>query len=223
MICPLISEKEHLDNSKINYNSTNLFCSRTKLNNGFISNILTSFGMGDDVNENTERVLHFIQKNPGCHMRQIKRDLDMAMGTIQYHLNSLEKMGRIVSERAESNRFYFPIGTFGDLERNILKILNRDSAREILLSIIEQKNPTQTDIVNSIKISPGTTSWHISRLLEYDIILEQKEGKFKKYTINGNPHIIISLLKNYHKTKWNSWSNKLAELFIDMTPEGDKQ
>lgn len=179
--------------------------------------------MVDNVNENTERVLHFIQKNPGCHMRQIKRDLDMAMGTIQYHLNSLEKMGRIVSEKAESNRFYFPIGTFGDLERNILKILNRDSAREILLFIIEQKNPTQTDISNNVKISPGTANWHISRLLEYGIISEQREGKFKKYIINGNPHVIISLLKNYHKTKWNTWSNKLAELFIDMTLEGDKQ
>jgi predicted transcriptional regulator len=156
-------------------------------------------------------------------MRQIKRDLNMAMGTIQYHLTSLEEMGKIISERADYHRFYFPIGTFGDSERNILKILNRDSARDILLFIIEQKNPTQTDIASNIKISSGTANWHISRLLEYGIISEQKEGKFKKYVINGNSRIIITLLQNYHKTKWNSWSNKLAELFMDMEPQGDKQ
>jgi predicted transcriptional regulator len=223
MICLLISEKQYPKNSKINYNSTNLLYSRTKLNNGFIFNISTSFDMVDDENENTEKVLRFIQKNPGCHMRQIKKDLDLAMGTTQYHLNLLEKMGRIVSEKAESNRFFFPVGTFGDLERNILKILNRDSAREILLYIIEEKNPTQTDIANSVKISPGTANWHISKLLDYNIISEQQEGKFKKYILNGNPHVVISLLKNYHKTKWNSLSNKLAELFMDMTVEGDKQ
>ena len=152
-------------------------------------------------------------------MRQIQRDLDMAMGTIQYHLTTLEEMGKIISERADSHRFYFPVGTFGDLERNILKVLNQDSAREILLFIIERKNPTQTDIANNIKISSGTANWHLIRLLEYKIINEEREGKFKKYHLNGNPNTVITLLQNYHTSKWNSWSNKLAELFLSMSSQ----
>ena len=217
------NRKKH-KNSKINPNTSSLLCLETKLDNGFIADILPLFGVvGEVLNENTRRVLDFVLKNPGCHMRQIKRDLDMAMGTIQYHLTSLEEMGKIISERSDYHKFYFPVGTFGNLERNILKILNRDSARDILLFIIERKNPTQTDIVSSVKISSGTANWHISRLLEYGIISEQKEGRFKRYIINGDPHIIITLLQNYHKTKWNSWSNKLAELFMDMTPNEDKQ
>jgi DNA-binding MarR family transcriptional regulator len=220
-IYPLISAEKYVNISKINYSSGDSQCSLTELNNSFI--ICSSLSSGvvkeEDLNPNMQQVLQFIQKNPGSHMRQIQRDLDMAMGTIQYHLNSLEEMGRIVSERGESNRFYFPVGSFGDFERNILKILNQDSAREILLYIIERKNPTQTDIANDIKISSGTANWHLTKLVEYGVISEQREGKFKRYQLNGKPDTVIKLLQNYHTSKWNSWSNKLAELFLSMNPE----
>ncbi|TBR09323.1 MAG: winged helix-turn-helix transcriptional regulator, partial [Candidatus Nitrosotenuis sp.] len=45
----------------------------------------------DDKSDNAERMLQFIQQNPGSHLRQIKRELNLSMGTIQYHLNTLEK------------------------------------------------------------------------------------------------------------------------------------
>ena len=95
----------------------------------------------DELSDNTGRVLQYIQQNPGCHLRQIKRELDMSMGTVQYHLNLLEKMGRVASERQNLHRFYFPIGIFESNERNVLKILNQDTAREILMLILERKNP----------------------------------------------------------------------------------
>lgn len=211
---------------KRNCNAGHYPCSLTRLYNGFIA-ISPSSSSGvvveADLNENMQLVLQFIQKNPGCHMRQIQRDLDMAMGTIQYHLSSLEEMGKIISERAESHRFYFPVGSFGDFERNILKILNQDSAREILLFIIERKNPTQTDIVDTIKISSGTANWHLIRLLEHGVITEEREGKFKRYHLNGKPDVVIKLLQTYHTSKWNRWSNRLAELFLSVSPlKGEK-
>lgn len=215
--------RKKYDFSLVNYRINYLLFVITRLGNNFNPQILYHFDVVDELNENTQKVLQFIQQNPGCHMRQIQRDLNMAMGTTQYHLNSLEEMGKIISERTGSQRFYFPIGSFGDLERNILKVLNQDSAREILLFIIERKTPTQTDIVNNIKISSGTANWHIMRLLEYGIIKEEREGKFKKYHFNGKPDTVIKLLQNYHTSKWNQWSNKLAELFLSLSSKEDMQ
>ncbi|HUL51712.1 MAG TPA: winged helix-turn-helix transcriptional regulator [Verrucomicrobiae bacterium] len=225
LVHPLKSAQEYVSIPKIDRCFNHPSYSITMLANFFISKIFTLFSMVEGLNDNTELVLQFIQKNPGCHMRHIQREMDMAMGTIQYHLNLLEEMGRIVSERSDSHRYYFPVGSFGDLERNILKILNQDSAREILLFIIERKNPTQTDITSSMRISSGTANWHLVRLLQYGIITEQKEGKFKRYQLNGKPDSVIKLLQSYHSSKWNSWSNKLAELFLSMsTPkEEDSQ
>ena len=204
-----------------NEDRIHLFSSLTKMHKDFIQN-LVCLGVMTEGNENTERVLKFIQENPGCHLRQIKRELDMAMGTIQYHLNALEKTGKIISEKHNLYRYYFSVGSFGDLERKLLKILNQDSEREILLFIIERKDPTQTDIVNAIKISHGTANWHLKRLIDFDIIREEKVGKFKKYHLNGSYKNIVNLLQNYHPSIWDKWSNRLAELFLSVSEEDEK-
>ena len=178
--------------------------------------------MNDESNVNTIRVLQYIQENPGCHLRKIKRELDMSMGTIQYHLILLEKQGKVSSERQNLHKYYFPIGLFEQNEKDILKILNQETAREILLVILEQK-PTQTDISNIIKISSASVNWHIKRLVELGLVLEQKDGKFKRYTLGIDSKNIVSLMKNYHPNIWNRWSDRLAEMFLSLSKEDKEQ
>jgi len=222
LVCQLTSWFHYAKESIKSYD-INLTCSLTKCNNGFISNSLPFGVVVGELNENTQRVLQFIQENPGCHLRWIKRDLNLSMGTVQYHLDPLERMGRIVSEKQSLHRFYFPVGSFVTLERNILKILNQDTAREILLLIIEKNHPTQTEIANGIKITPATANWHLKRLIDFGIISEEKEGKFKKYRINGSHNNVIKLLQNYHSSMWDKWSNRLAELFLSASSKEDKK
>jgi predicted transcriptional regulator len=140
------------------------------------------------------------------------------MGTIQYHLNLLEKNGRISSERKNLYKHYFPIGLFEQNEKDILKILNQETAREILMIILEKK-PTQTDIANIIQISSASVNWHIKRLIDFGLILEQKDGKFKRYTLGVDSKNIVSLMKNYHPNIWSIWSNRLAEMFLSLSKE----
>jgi len=177
--------------------------------------------VNDEPNSNTIRVLQHIQENPGCHLRQIKRELDMSMGTIQYHLNLLDKQGKVSTERQNLHKYYFPIGLFEQNERDVLKILNQETAREILMIILEKK-PTQTDIANIIKISGASVNWHIKRLVELGLVLEQKEGKFKRYTLGIDSKNIVSLMKNYHPNIWNRWSNRLAEMFLSLSKEDNE-
>lgn len=177
----------------------------------------------DEVKSNTERVLLFIEQNPGCHLRQIKRDLGISMGTLQYHLNLLEKSGKIASERHSLHRFYFPVSIFEKHDRNILKILNQETAREILMLIVEKKDPTQTDIVESIKISAASVNWHVKRLIDLGIITEVRDGKFKKYMLVGDSSYIVTLMKNYHPSMWDTWSNRLAETFLSLSGDDEQQ
>jgi len=37
-----------------------------------------------------DKVLYFIEDNPGRHLRRIKRAIDFSMGTVQYQLDKLE-------------------------------------------------------------------------------------------------------------------------------------
>lgn len=176
----------------------------------------------DEQNSNTVKILEYIQKFPGSHLRGIRKELDMAMGTIQYHLNLLEKQGKIISERQNFRKTYFPVGIFAENQRTLLKIIKQDTAREILLFIVEQKNPTQQDIVNKIQISAASVTWHLDRLKKNNIVNELRDGKYKRYYLKMKPTEIIQLIKNYHPTIWDQWSGRLIETFLTLSEEGEK-
>ncbi len=173
----------------------------------------------ENLQNNSGRIFKYIEENPGCHLRQLKRDLGLSMGTVQYHLNHLEKTGRIISERFNLYRCYYASGLFKENERNILKILNQQTAREVLMFILEWKNSTQTDIANHLGIAPASASWHIKRLIDLGVILESREGKYRRYQPAVDPKEIIKILKTYHPTLWNRWSDRLAEMFLSLSRE----
>ena len=181
--------------------------------------------MVDELGETAQKILYFIQNNPGCHLRKIKEMMHISMGTAQYQLDRLEKMGRITSTRTGLYKHYFPIGVFQDHEKEILQILTQETAREILMFIIEKQAPTQTDIVNSIDISAASVSWHIKRLIEYNIIEEIKEGKFKRYQLHNrkdSSKYISTLMRNYYPAIWDKWSNRLVNIFLSLS-RGENQ
>lgn len=65
----------------------------------------------DELGDTAERILQFIQQNPGCHLRKIKVKMQISLGTAQYHLDRLEKIGRITPTRLGLYKHYFPVGT----------------------------------------------------------------------------------------------------------------
>ena len=123
----------------------------------------------DEVGNTGAKLLSFIQDNPGYHLRRIKRVMGISMGTVQYHLDRLEKIGKITSTKRGFYKFYFPVGIFKENEKEILQILTQETTRKILMLIIEYKNPTQTDIVKRMKISATSVRWHVRRLIELNI------------------------------------------------------
>ena len=171
----------------------------------------------DNNNNNIDRILKFIHERPACHLRQIKKELNISMGTAQHHLYKLEKDGKITAARKGLYKYYFPIGMFQAKEKNLLQVLNQETARDILFYIVEKKNPSQSDIVNSIGISNAAVNWHISRLMELGLINEYKDGKFKRYKLNIESKNLIALMKNYYPNIWNIWSSRVAETFLSLS------
>jgi predicted transcriptional regulator len=172
---------------------------------------------------NAERILKFIHQGPACHLRQIRKELDISMGTVQHHLNNLEKMGKIVSVRNGFYKYYFPAGVFQTKEKNLLQILSQVTARDILLFILEKSNPSQSDIVRSIGISHAAVNWHISRLLELNIIAKHRDGKFKRYRLNLDSKYLMALMKNYYPNIWNILTSRVGETFLGLSRNEEQE
>lgn len=176
------------------------------------------FSLIGEIEGTSEKLVRYIHDNPGRHLRRIKRASGMGMGNVQYQLEKLEKIGRITSSKRGFYKYYFPVGLFKEDEKEILEVLSHETARKILMYIIERKSPAQLDIVNNVSISARSVSWHVGRLIDLDIIWEFKEGKYKRYQLHeNNQKYIIKLLKSYYPNIWDKWSIRVVEMFLSLS------
>jgi predicted transcriptional regulator len=161
---------------------------------------------------NRIRILEFIKENPGTHLRKIKRELNLAMGVIQYHLYKLERERRVVSVRhGLYKRFYADKGLRVE-DREILNILSQETERDIVLYLIKNPLATQKELSEFARISASSTNWHMKRLSRVGFVEPRKEGGFVFYTIRGDRTRILALLRSYHPRIWERWAERLAEL-----------
>lgn len=177
-------------------------------------------GSGPTAGGSRAKILAFISSRPGVHLREVCRSLGLAMGDVQYHVNRLEKEGRIVSVRRGFYRFFYPASLFAQKQRDVLSILSLDTPRELLLAIIGTPESSQEELSRAVGISQPTVSWHLKRLVELRVVEKRGEGKPYRYRLAGStPGEVATFLKSYHPTAWEKWSSRLADIFISYSKE----
>ena len=175
--------------------------------------------------ETAKRILLFVQNNPGCYLRKIKEMIQISQGTVQYHTDRLEKAGKITSTRSGLYKHYFPVGIFEKNEKEILQTLGHETARRILMILVEQQKQTQTDIVKNTRLSPSSINWHMRRLIDLRLVMEIKEGKHRIYQLEDSKvtaKYITALMRNYYPAIWENWSDRLIDIFLSMSRSGSK-
>lgn len=171
--------------------------------------------------ENRNRIYEYIKNNQGAHLRMIAKDLELAMGNTQHHLSVLENSGKIKSRRMNLRRHYYTV-EISDTKEIILAFLKHETERDILIYLVEHPYSTQTDIVNFVHFSAPTINWHMSRLIEAELVLAEKKGRSITYHIKGNVRVITDLLKLYHPTIWNKMLDRLADMFLELSATGKR-
>jgi predicted transcriptional regulator len=166
---------------------------------------------------NGRRIYEYIVDNPSCHVRKISRELDLAIGDTQYHLKILEKKDLIKSRRVGLFRMYYAVAIFRERQQSILAVLGQEVPRDIILFLIESPGATQIDIARHESLTPPTINWHMSRLIEIGLVSRRKKGKFVKYYTQGDMDDITNILKIYYPSLWSKLSNRLAEVFLDLS------
>ena len=179
----------------------------------------------DEMNtaDNKQRVHDYIIRYPGSHLRKISKELSLAMGNLQYHVNLLEKGGLINSRRMNFLKVYYAVSIFGERHKDILAVLRQETPREIILYLIENPGATQTDISAHLGFAPSSISWHMSRLIDIGLIRSHKDGRFIKYNIVGDIREITAFLKSYYPRIWEKLSSRLADLFLDVASASRSQ
>jgi len=169
-----------------------------------------------------QRIFSYISSHPGTHLRQVCRELGLAMGDVQYHIHRLERNGEVASTRRGFYRFFYPSTLFGERQKDILSVLALDTPRELLLTIVEKPGTRQEELAHAAGVSQPTASWHLKRLTELGIVQKEQRGRSTTYSLAGtSPIEIATFLKNYHPSSWERWSSRLADIFISYSVKED--
>jgi len=172
------------------------------------------------VPDNRNRIHEYIRNNPGSHLRKISKELAIALGDTQYHLNFLENSGLVKSKKKGMYKVYYTFSILEERDESILAILQQESTREIIVYLVEHPGSTQGEIADHMDLSPPTINWHMSQLIEGGIIGSQKDRQYVRYYIEGNIKDITTLLKLYHPGVWSRLSSRLADIFLDLASSG---
>lgn len=155
------------------------------------------------------KILEFIINNPSSHLRKIKNNLGFSMGTIQYHLNVLEKERKIKSVKTKFYKNYYHINEFDD---KVLSVFNLESPRRIILYLLQHEPSTHQDIAKRVELSSSTVSWHMKRLLDLKIVESEYSGKYTLYYLTNRENVLENLRK-CKSTTWNSMINNMVDVF----------
>ncbi|MHA2424802.1 MAG: winged helix-turn-helix transcriptional regulator [Candidatus Thorarchaeota archaeon] len=117
------------------------------------------------------RIQAYIERNPGAHLREIKRNLDCAMGGLQYQLIQLENEG-IIKYMVEGNSKHYFIEEFSDNVQILLITIHtrNEVASEIIWSCITEKGQTRAELARDLGHDISAISYYVKKLLDLDIL-----------------------------------------------------
>ena len=165
--------------------------------------------------------MEFITQHPGTYLREICRELALAMGVGQYHVYRLERDRSIVSRRRGLYKRFYPNLVFAETDQNILDVLSQETEREILIFLTQRPGPTQKEIADFARLSLTAVSWHMRRLVASGLIEPRIGGDSRlRYFVLVDKGLILKLLKSYHPAIWERWAERLADVWVDLSDIG---
>jgi predicted transcriptional regulator len=146
-----------------------------------------------------KRITEYIRRNPGVHFRLISRDLDLAIGQLDFHINALIKGEVIVKETATGNARYYVRNKFSKDERKAMSVLRREIPRGIVLFLLDNPGSTPSKILESFSFTSATMSYHLRRLEKTGLLRVEQDGRERHYFVD-DADLVSSLLILYRST-----------------------
>lgn len=149
-----------------------------------------------------------IEANPGIHMRELDRTLDIPLGTLRYHLRVLEKRGLIVSRKEDKYKRYYAKGKIDKTDKDKLAVLRKELPRTVILFLLEFPGSTHKDISEALDVAPSTISYHLKKLLD-DNFIEKIDDR---YYVREEDEI-ADILIQYQQTFLDSLVDRFVSLW----------
>ncbi len=153
----------------------------------------------------TRRDLYeFVRKNPGFHLREVSRALDLSITLVDYHLRFLEKHELITSVMDGEYKRFYPRSQPGqpdarpaltDGEKQVLAFLRQRVPFRVIAYLMEHEAGTHKEILEQVPVSPSTLSHHLKKMQVAGLI-GRAAPEERGYQVT-NPKAVARLMATY--------------------------
>ena len=144
-------------------------------------------------NENRRRVYSVIEANPGIHMRELQRVLDMPLTTLEYHLTYMEHKKILFSESDTHYRRYY-VRPLDSEDKKILSALRQKRMREIVFVVLINKKVKYQFLADYLKLPNSTLSFYLKYLVDNMVLAKEKIGYENIYTVQDEDRVARVLI-----------------------------
>jgi predicted transcriptional regulator len=180
--------------------------------------------------EKRKKIYDFILKNPGLHLRELNRRLNISFGSLRYHLEYLKK--RHLIKKVKDNgfsRFYIK-NNIGSKDKKLINVFRQEKLRKILLIFILMEDrhiffkrdfsylPNEKKWKNfgHYKITKHRTTldFHLKKLIDFGLIEQVQRNRRNGYRLIESESLWDFLIR-YDKLLSNKLVNKSLKFLND--------
>ena len=160
--------------------------------------------------------------HPGLRFHELKKETELANGTLQHHLSKLESTKSISAKYVEKIPRYFK-STVENEEQLVIQRLRQNTTSRIIKSLLKHECLNFSQLVKQSKKSPGTVSLYKNMLLKDRIIIGNTDecpscpvvSAQIKYRLVDQPMIRL-LVEEYGKSSLKKSVDNLADIFLSL-------
>ena len=136
----------------------------------------------DDVleNENRNKIIDLILKEPGIHFNELLRKTEIAAGNLVWHLDILETYKVVGKKRIGNFIAYFPYYQKNPISNLDLQLSKSKLTLGILEMIEKEPGLWNSVITKHFKVDHKTIQYHVNKLKDLNLIQFRSEGRKKK-------------------------------------------
>jgi predicted transcriptional regulator len=144
-------------------------------------------------NENRRRIYLKVSSNPGIHLRELQRILDMPLTTLEYHLSYMSRKQILFAETDSYYKRYYA-KSLGTQDKKVLSALRQKRLREIVFMVLRGKKAKYQFLADYFKLPNSTLSFYLKYLVEKGILAKEKIGYETLYTVKDEDSVAKVLI-----------------------------
>lgn len=149
----------------------------------------------DEILENEKRrnIYAVLEKNPGIHLRELQRIVDMPVATLEYHLDYMTRKRIVYAETEGHYRRYYTKPLSAE-DKKVLSALRQRKMREIVLIVLTNQKVKYQSLADSLKLPHSTLSFYLKYLVTKDILTREKIGYENLYRVKDEEQVAKVLI-----------------------------